>query len=93
MSYNSVNCQGTGYVVDSLMTALLCLQEKTYEDVIKKAISFGNDTDTTACIAGGLAGILFGFEAIPQKWIDGLRGKDMVYPLLEKLAVITTPQN
>ena len=85
VSYDTNSCNGTGYVVDSLMTALLCLKENTYEAVIKKAISFGNDTDTTACIAGGLAGIMFGFNAIPNRWVIGLSGKNMVYPLLDKL--------
>jgi len=87
LSFDVNTCQGTGYVVDSLMTSLLCLQECNYEDVIKRAISFGNDTDTTACIAGGLAGIIYGLNGIPQKWLDGLRGKELVYPLLERLKV------
>lgn len=53
--YDLNNCRGSGYVVDSLITSLLCLKEDSYSKVIKKAVSFGNDTDTTACIAGGLA--------------------------------------
>ncbi|WP_082584313.1 ADP-ribosylglycohydrolase family protein [Noviherbaspirillum sp. Root189] len=44
-------------------------------------MALGNDTHTTACIAGGLAGIHFGFEAIPLRWMDALRGRDLVKPL------------
>lgn len=67
------------------MSSLVCIKEPSYSTVIKKAISFGNDTDTTACIAGGLAGIRFGFNNIPEHWISGLRGKEIVYPLLKRL--------
>jgi len=77
---------GTGYVVDSFWSALSAVwRSKSYEDAIKKAIQYGNDTDTTACIAGGLAGIIYGYSGIPDRWIQELRGKDIVYPLAEYL--------
>jgi len=85
LSYDLNECHGGSYVVDSLMSSLVCIKEPSYSTVIKKAISFGNDTDTTACIAGGLAGIRFGFNNIPEHWISGLRGKEIVYPLLKRL--------
>ena len=43
------------------------------------------DTDTTAAIAGGLAGVYYGFDNIPNRWYLGLRGKEMVMPLVNKL--------
>ena len=42
------------------------------------AVNLGDDTDTTACVAGGLAGILYGYEGIPAEWIEALRGKDVI---------------
>ena len=78
--------KGSGYVVDSLRSArMVLLQENSYEAVVKAAIALGNDTDTTACIAGGLAGIKYGFDAIPERWMQALRGKDLVDPLLKRL--------
>lgn len=77
--------QGSGYVVDSLWSARYACQESTYAGVVKAAVALGNDTDTTACIAGGLAGVHFGFEAIPLRWMDILRGRDMVKPLERSL--------
>lgn len=85
LSYDMNKCHGSSYVVDSLMSALLCLNKRNYSDIVKMAISFGNDTDTTACIAGGLAGITYGFRGIPNTWVSGLRGKEIVYPLLQRL--------
>lgn len=76
---------GSGYVVDSLWSARFACRQGSYEDVVKSAISLGHDTDTTACIAGGLAGVHFGFEGIPLKWSDALRGRDLARPLEQQL--------
>lgn len=59
--------QGSGYVVDSLWSARSACRESTCAGVVKAAVALGNDTDTTACIAGGLAGVHFGFDAIPLR--------------------------
>ncbi len=77
--------KGSGYVVDSLLAARWANGNKTFEETVRAAISLGDDTDTTACIAGGIAGIKFGVEAIPKRWRDNLRGKEIYEPLLEKL--------
>ncbi|MCY1197665.1 ADP-ribosyl-[dinitrogen reductase] glycohydrolase [compost metagenome] len=67
--------RGTGYV----------LEESTFEDVVRTAVQFGNDTDTTACVAGGLAGIRFGLDGIPVRWLKQLRGHDIAVPLISAL--------
>lgn len=76
--------QGGGYVVETLHTVRLAVQEPTYEKVVKKAISFGNDTDTNAAIAGGIYGVKVGLSGIPTRWYQGLRGKKEVETLVEK---------
>lgn len=77
---------GSGYVVDSLWSAILAVEHSvSYEDAIRRSIMYGNDTDTTACISGGLAGIRYGNEGIPSKWIDLLRGKELITPLIYTL--------
>ena len=48
---------------------MILKRAKNYKQAVKQAILLGNDTDTTACVTGGLAGILFGFEDIPQQWV------------------------
>lgn len=68
---------GSGYVVDSLRSARWVMQSAGYEQVVKAAIALGNDTDTTACIAGGIAGLLWGTENIPARWREALRGQEM----------------
>ena len=79
------NGEGTGYVVDCLRSARLATHAGPYEAVVKAAIALGNDTDTTACVAGGIAGIRDGLSAIPERWRVGLRGREIVEPLLRDL--------
>jgi ADP-ribosylglycohydrolase len=33
-------------------------------------INLGHDTDTSAAITGGLAGLYYGVDNIPQEWLD-----------------------
>ena len=77
--------RGTGYVVDALRSARQVQSAGDYEAIVRAAIRLGNDTDTTACIAGGIAGIRFGLAGIPARWREGLRGRDLVEPLLDEL--------
>jgi ADP-ribosylglycohydrolase len=77
--------KGSGYVVDCLKSARWACQQTNYEDTVRHAITLGHDTDTTACVAGGIAGIRYGIHDIPERWRNGLRGQELVQPLLEKL--------
>ena len=76
---------GSGYVVDCLHSARIALREKTFEAVVRKAVLFGNDTDTTAAVAGGIAGIRHGLSGIPERWLKGLWDQELVRPLAEQL--------
>lgn len=78
---------GSGYVVDCLRSALICSAEPDYERAVRAAIRLGRDTDTTACVTGGLAGLRFGQDGIPRRWRDALRGRELVEPLLSALLV------
>jgi ADP-ribosylglycohydrolase len=77
--------RGSGYVVDCLISARQAMQCQSYEAVVKAAIALGHDTDTTACVAGGLAGIRDGIAAIPARWLSAMRGRSIAQPLLQRL--------
>ncbi|MEK7391535.1 MAG: ADP-ribosylglycohydrolase family protein [Fibrobacterota bacterium] len=68
--------KGSGYVVDTLLSAVWAMEAGSYETVVKAAISLGQDTDTTACVAGGVAGVRDGMDAIPKRWMKLLRGRE-----------------
>jgi ADP-ribosylglycohydrolase len=76
---------GSGYVVDSLFSAKWACEKSNYEETVKSAVSLGRDTDTTACIAGGIAGLKYGLAGIPERWRKNLRGAEIYEPLLDKL--------
>lgn len=73
---------GTGYCIDTIWSVHKAIQEATFEDVIRTAILFGNDTDTTAAIAGSLAGIRFQLIGMPQRWLRQLRGFEIAESLI-----------
>lgn len=67
----------TGYVLHSLEAAIWSLlNTDNYRDCILKAVNLGGDTDTIAAIAGGLAGLYYGYEAIPKEWVNSLAKKE-----------------
>jgi len=67
----------SGYVVASLEAALWCLlNTHDYPSCVLEAVNLGGDTDTVAAIAGGLAGLVYGYEAIPQNWLSVLRRRE-----------------
>ena len=75
----------SGYVVSTLEAALWCLlTTNSYSECVLKAVNLGDDTDTVAAVAGGLAGALYGLDAIPEKWLNVLKRKDYIDELCEK---------
>lgn len=77
---------GTGYVLDTLWTARDAFESTgSYADCVRKAVARGHDTDTSACVAGGIAGLEYGVDAIPARWCQALRGMELVAPLLARL--------
>lgn len=85
-SGNADQVLGSGYVVDTLWSAKAAINATgKYEDCVRYAIALGHDTDTTAADAGGIAGVLYGMEGIPDRWRSALRGRELYQPLLDRL--------
>ncbi len=83
---SKVKTPGGGWVLDSFWSAWESFSKaESYRDAIERAVRLGNDTDTTAAIAGGLAGLRWGVEGIPDEWLGALRGRGLVEELLERL--------
>ena len=77
--------RGSGYVVDCLHSARAALHAGDFAAVLRTAVALGNDTDTTATVAGGIAGLEAGVEGIPGRWRKALRGREVLAPLLAGL--------
>ena len=80
-----------GHVVNTLNNALYWTQHSdSFDDAIVSAVNDGGDADTIAAITGSLAGALYGYDAIPQRWINQLDAKvkrelDSYAKLFEKI--------
>ena len=71
--------QGSGYVVESLHAALWAVSRTSnYRDAVLMAANLGRDADTTAAIAGQIAGALYGASAIPVAWLDRLAWRERI---------------
>jgi ADP-ribosylglycohydrolase len=70
----------SGYVVHSVPFALYCFlhSPKDFEQSITNAVNAGGDADTNASIAGALSGCYNGLSAIPERWLEGLKGKSHI---------------
>jgi ADP-ribosylglycohydrolase len=76
----------SGYVVESLEAAVWCLiTTNSLKDCLLKAVNLGDDTDTVAAIAGGLAGLYYGYEAIPKEWLAVIKRREWIEDLCEKM--------
>lgn len=74
--------KSSGYVVDTLEAAIWCfMNTESYKDCVLTAVNLGEDTDTVAAVAGGLAGLYYGVggdRGIPEKWINQIAKKDWI---------------
>ena len=71
--------KSTGFVKDTFNSVIYAFSTtSSYKECVLKAVNLGGDTDTITAIAGGLAGIKYGYDSIPREWIKTLRGKDIV---------------
>lgn len=77
----------SGHVVDTLEAALwVNARHDDFAGAVLHAVNLGDDTDTTGCVAGGLAGILHGEGAIPGDWIEALAKREELVDLAERFA-------
>jgi len=77
----------SGYVVDTLEAAIWCLlQTNDFRSTLLAAVNLGEDTDTVAAVTGGLAGIVYGLEGIPDEWIQALVKGDEITELANRFA-------
>lgn len=76
--------KSSGYVVDTLEAVIWCLvTTDTFKDCLLNAVNLGLDTDTIAALAGGLAGLYYGYDEIPKEWLEVLKLRGELEQLCE----------
>lgn len=79
--------QTTGYVVHTLQTALYdALTADTAEEAIVTAVNRGGDTDTVGAITGAIAGARFGYDSLPERWLETIEYREDLTLLAQALA-------
>jgi ADP-ribosylglycohydrolase len=78
--------QGSGYVAKSLQAAVWAVSRTTdFRSAILLAANLGDDADTTAAIAGQLAGAVYGLSGIPGDWLDALAWRERLEQTAQEL--------
>lgn len=76
--------KSSGYVVDTLEAAVWCLlHSHSYKETVLMAVNLGEDTDTVGAVAGGLAGLYYKEEGIPQEWTQVLQRREWIEEVLQ----------
>ena len=73
------NIKGSGYVLHTLEASVWAIMTTdNYSDAVLKSINLGEDTDTVGAITGSLAGMIYGYSNIPNKWLNNIKKRDEV---------------
>ncbi|WP_299588473.1 ADP-ribosylglycohydrolase family protein [uncultured Microbulbifer sp.] len=87
---------GSGYVIESLISALWCFfNTDSFHEAILLAANIGNDADTTAAICGQIAGAYYGISGIPEEWQQQICWSEDIILLAENLyrtGLLVSPQ-
>jgi ADP-ribosyl-[dinitrogen reductase] hydrolase len=85
---------GSGYVIESLESALWCFHKAdSFEEAILLVANIGNDADTTAAICGQIAGAFYGENEIPRKWKQQLHDMTSIRVICERLSQPSSTRN
>lgn len=78
--------KSSGYVIDTIEAVIWSLiTTDSFEKCLLKAVNLGDDTDTVGAIAGGLAGLYYGYEAIPKEWLEVIIRREWIEEMCEQV--------
>jgi ADP-ribosylglycohydrolase len=78
-SLTAEKIKSTGYVVDALEAAVWSLLTTgSFNQALLKAVNLGDDTDTVGAIVGGLAGLYYGYDSIPEEWLSAIKHREWI---------------
>lgn len=89
LSLNENEIHSSGYIVETLEAAIWCFikNDSTYQ-ILHSATNLGLETDTTGTVAGGLAGMVYNLDDVPQEIIQSLARKREIENLIRKFSDI-----
>jgi len=85
LKINDIN--STSDVVDTLEASLwVFLQSENFKEAVIGAINLGNDTSAIGALTAGLAGILYGYDFIPNDWLELIQRKEYLLDIFEEFS-------
>jgi ADP-ribosyl-[dinitrogen reductase] hydrolase len=93
MDIDAIEALGEGWLGDdALAIAVLCVLRHPDDlvDCLAAAASHGGDSDSTAAIAGAIAGAHLGIAAVPPEWLGRLEDGEEILGLADRLAALHT---
>ncbi len=80
--------KSNAYVIHSLEASCwVFLRAPSLPKALEEAVRLGQDTDTTAAIVGGLAGLYWGLRSLPPNLLAGLAKRGKLEDLAERFAL------
>ncbi|MDR0268674.1 ADP-ribosylglycohydrolase family protein [Paenibacillus sp.] len=85
------DCPPSGYVVHTFRWVLhILLHAPDFAEVVQQAANLGGDSDTIGAITGGLAGIYYGYEGIPARYVEAILIKEKLNMVITQLYALKT---
>ncbi len=85
ISRTAEELRASNNLIDTLTSAVwVLLQGTNYRETLLAAVNLGEDTDSLGAVAGGLAGIAFGYDSIPEEWKAQIARKDDIEDLISR---------
>ena len=75
----------SGWAVSTLQAALWAFQSTdSFEDGMIAAVNLGGDADSIGAVYGQIAGLYYGYGAIPERWLAAVKDREKVNELIEQ---------
>ena len=76
----------SGYVIHTLEAALWAVHgTDSFEEAVVLAVNLGDDADTVGAVTGQLAGALYGYSRIPERWLAPLAWRPRLLGMADSL--------
>lgn len=90
-SKSASDITSTGWVVDTLEVALWAFfKHNSWSDCVLAVVNLGGDADTAGAVCGGLCGVYYGIDAIPEKWKEGMKKIPLITEISEGFASLVS---
>lgn len=92
--YDEPKCEPSGFVVHTFRWVLhILMTSQSFEEVVQRAANLGGDSDTIGAIAGGLAGVYYGYGGIPERYSGRIIIKDRLADLSTRIVLLRSACN